>query len=174
MFTGFIDFITNNIWGIILFNLFCGIIGSVLGSFLYKAVSRKYKKSKLKKHLIKAGTYFGSGSRTVYAMKTSSFHQSILVGDYIIKILLSLFRMGMFGIIALTMLFVLRAYWISTPIIIGIVGTFWGIEYRRLRDYMSIYDEMFKYVYGDEYFKTEMEGIKQYWDKMTGKRDLDK
>ena len=48
---------------------------------------------------------------------------------------------------------------------------FCGVEYRRLKDYLKIYDRMFKYVYGDEYFKSEMEGIKQYWDKMTGKKD---
>ena len=169
MFIGIIDFITHNIWGIIIFNVICGIIGSVLGSLLYKAALRKYKKGKIKKYLVKAGTYFGSGSRTVYAMNNTSFHRSILVGDYIIKILLSLFRIGMIGVIALVLLIILRAYWISTPFIIGIAGLFCGIEYRRLSDYLRIYNAMFEYVYGEEYFKTEMEGIKQYWDKMTGK-----
>ena len=169
--TDFIEFITHNAWGIILFNVIIGVIGSVLGSFIYKAVLRKYKKGKFIKYLVKAGTYFGSGSRTVYAMNTTSFHQSILVGDYIIKILLSLFKIGLIGIVTLVLLIVLRSYWISTPFIIGIAGLFCGVEYRTLKDYLKIYDEMFKYVYGDEYFKSEMEGIKQYWDKMTEKKD---
>lgn len=171
LYTDFIEFITHNVWGIILFNVICGIIGSVLGSFIYKVVLRKYKKGKLKKYLVKAGTYFGGGSRTVYAMNTTSFHQSLLVGDYVIKILLSLSKIGIIGVVTLVLLFVLRAYWISTPIIIGVAGLFCGVEYRRLKDYLKIYDGMFKYVYGDEYFKSEMEGIKQYWDKMTGKKD---
>jgi len=164
-----LDFITKNIIGIILFNVFCGIIGSVLGAFLYKTLSRKYKKRRFKRFLIKSGTYFGSGSRTVYAMNKTSFHQALLVGDYVIEIMVSLSKLIMSGIIALALMLVLRAFWISSPIIIGVAGMFCGIEFRKLRDFLGIYHEMFKYVYGDEYFKTEIEGIKQYWDKATKK-----
>lgn len=174
MVTGFFDFISHNFWGTILFNVICGIIGSVFGSLLYKALLLKYKKGKLRHYLVKAGSYFGSGSRTAYAMKASSFHQSLLVGDYVIKIMLSLFRIGLSGVIALLILLILKAYWIATPIVIGIAGLFCGIESYRLRDYLKIYNEMFSHVYGDEYFKMEMEGIKQYWDKMTGKTEHDK
>ena len=164
-----IEFVTKNIFGIILFNVFCGIIGSVVGALLYKMMLRKYKKRRFKRFLIKSGTYFGSDSRTVYAMNKTSFHQSLLVGDYLIQILVSIAKLIMSGIVALALIVILRAFWVSSPIIIGLAGLFCGIESRKLRDYLRIYHEMFRYVYGEDYFKSEIEGIKQYWDKTTGK-----
>ena len=164
-----LEFITHNIWGIILFNVICGVFGSILGALLYKAILHKYKRGRFIKNLVKIGTYFGSGSRTVYALNKTSFHQILLVGDYLIDIILSLFKLLMCGFVVLILLFLLRAYWISAPIIIGVSGIYFGVEYRRLRDFLKIYHHMFKYVYGDEYFKSEMEGIKHYWDKMTNR-----
>lgn len=164
-----LEIITHTIWGIILFNVVCGVVGSIIGSFLYKAVLHKYKRGRFIKNLVKAGTFFGSGSRTVYALNKTSFHQILLVGDYLLDIILSLFKLLMCGIVVVSLLILLRTYWISAPIIIGIAGVYCGIEYRRLRDYLKIYHQMFKYVYGEDYFKSEMEGIKQYWDKMTNR-----
>ena len=164
-----VDFITKNIIGIILFNVFCGIIGSVVGALLYKTMLRKYKKRRFKRYLIKSGTYFGSGSRTVYAMNKTSFHQALLVGDYLIQILVSIGKLIMSSMVFLALIVILRTFWFSSPIIISVAGFFCGVELRKLRDYLRIYHEMFRYVYGEEYFKSEMEGIKQYWDKTTGK-----
>lgn len=162
-----LEFITCNFWGIILFNILCGVAGSIIGTILYKAVLHKYKRGRIIKYLVEAGTYFGRGSRTVYALNKTSFHQILLVGDYLINIIMSLFKLLICGIVVLILLILLRVYWISAPIIIGVAGIYCGIVYRRLRDYLKIYHQMFRYVFGEEYFKSEMEGIKQYWDKMT-------
>ena len=164
------EFLTHNIWGIILFNILFGVVGSIIGALLYKAVSHKYKRGKFIKNLVKVGTYFGSGSRAAYALNKTSFHQILLVGDYLIDIILSLFKLLMCGVVVLVLLILLRAYWISAPIIIGVAGIYCGVEYRRLRDFLKIYHQMFKYVFGDEYFESEMEGIKQYWNKMTNRK----
>lgn len=165
----FLEFITHNIGGIILFNIICGVVGSIVGALLYKVVLHKYKRGRFIKNLVKAGTYFGSGSRTAYALNMTSFHQILLVGNYLIDIIFSLFKLLICGIVVLVLLILLRAYWISAPIIIGVASIYCGIEYRRLHAYLQIYHQMFKYVYGEEYFKSEMEGIKKYWDNMTNR-----
>ena len=169
MYMDILEFITHNIWGIILFDIVCGVVGSIIGSILYKALLHKYKRGRFIKNLVKAGTYFGSGSRTEYALNKTSFHQILLVVDYLLDIILSLFKLLMCGVVVLVLLIILRTYWISAPIIIGVAGIYCGVEYRRLRDYLKIYHQMFKYVYGEEYFKSEMEGIKHFWDKMTNR-----
>jgi hypothetical protein len=169
MYMNVIEFVTLNIWGVLLSNIICGVVGSIIGALLYKAVLHKYKRRRIIKNLVKAGTYFGSGSRTVYALNKTSFHQILLVGDYLIDIILSLFKLLICGVVVLVLLILFRAYWISTPIIIGIASMYCGIEYLCLRDYLKLYQQMFKYVFGDEYFKSEMEGIIQYWDKMANR-----
>ena len=102
-------------------------------------------------------------------MERTPFHQVLLVGDYLKEIIVSAVKIVMYGIIALALLILLRDYWVSSPFVIGITGILCGMEYKRLGDFILIYRQMFEYVYGDEYFKTEMEGIKQHWDTLRKK-----
>lgn len=162
------EFINENIIGVILFNVFFGIIGSVLGSLLYNTMTKKYKDGKFKKYLIKLGIFFRGEAAGLFMLYISLLFTKCYLGDYLIQIVLSLGKLIICGIVSVTLLIILRAYWFTSPIIVLIAGLFCGIEYRKLRDFLKLYREMFKYVYGEEYFKTEMDGIKQYWDKTTG------
>lgn len=164
-----VDFVTHNIWGLILFNVLFGIVGSILGTLLYKSLKRWYTKKKTIKYLVRYGKHFGSGARTVYAMNRTSFHQVLLVGDYLKEIILSSVKIILYCIAGIALLILLRDYWVASPFIIGITGIFSGMEYNRLRDFIMIYRQMFKYVYGEDYFKSEMEGIKQSWETLKKK-----
>ena len=139
------------------------------GALLYSSLQKRYKNKKTIKYLVRVGKYFGSGARTVHAMRQTSFHQVLLVGDYLKEIVISAFKIIMYGIVSLALLILLRDYWIASPFIIGITGVLCGVEFKRLREFILIYRQMFEYVYGEEYFKSEMEGIKQHWDTLKKK-----
>ena len=169
MFVMLVDFFTQNIWGIIILSVLCGIVGSIFGALLYSSLQKRYKNKKTIKYLVRVGKYFGSGARTVHAMRQTSFHQVLLVGDYLKEIVISAFKIIMYGIVSLALLILLRDYWIASPFIIGITGVLCGVEFKRLREFILIYRQMFEYVYGEEYFKSEMEGIQQHWDTLKKK-----
>ena len=164
------DFFMNSIWGIIVLS----IIGSILATLLSKGVSRLYsiiikhfKKKKRVKYLVESGVYFGLGSKTAYAKEEGSFHQALLVGHLLKDIITEIGVILFEAIVALVLIVVFRNYWLSLPIIITICSFVVSIEYRKLKNNLLSYDTVFKYVYGDEYYKSEMDGIKEYWDSIT-------
>lgn len=157
-----VEFITHDIKGIILLNTLIGVVGSMVGTFLYKLLKERIKRKQTIKNLVRAGTYFGAGCRTEYAMHNSSFHQVLLVGDYLKDIIISGIKVLLCCILATGLLALFHDGFIVS-IIIAIASVFCGLEYRRLRDYIVIYRQIFKHVYGDAYFESEIDGIKHYW-----------
>lgn len=165
-----VSFFTENIWGIILLSVSSGIVGSVIAAMAikgYNLIHVKYKKKKTIKYLVKVGSAFGLGSKTAYAMNHSPFHQSLIIGDIIIDLLIMFSRMILVFIVSVALLVVFRNYWESIPIIVFVLSAYSYFEIRRIKECKQRFDLVHKYVFGDEYAKLELEGIKQYWDKIT-------
>lgn len=169
---GMYDFFTKTVWGIIILSVIGGVVGFILCELVrlaFQAFYRKYRRDKYKKYLVKAGTVFGSGCKTQYAIAKGSFHQVLLVGEYLKDIIVIIGRILLYAIIAVGLLIAFRQYWLAFPVIISIASFFISFEYKRLSLCLNVFNEMFKYVYGEEYFKSEMVGIKQYCDSLSKK-----
>ena len=165
-----VSFFTENIWGIILLSVSSGIVGSIIAAIAikgYNLIHVKYKKKKTIKYLVKVGSAFGLGSKTVYAMNHSPLHQSLIVGDFIVDLLIMLCRMILAFMLSIALLVVFRNYWISIPIIAFVLSAYSYFEIVRIKECKQMFDIVYKYVFGDEYARLELEGVKQYWDKIT-------
>lgn len=168
-----VSFFTEDIWGIILLSISSGIVGSIIAAIAikgYNLLHFKYKKKKNIKYLVKVGSAFGLGSKTIYAMNHSPLHQSLIVGDFIIDLLIMFGRMILAFILSSTLLLLFKDYWISIPVIIFVLSAYSYFEIVRIKECKQMFDIMYKYVFGDEYAKREQEGIKEYWDKITNKK----
>lgn len=168
-----VDFLTKNLFGIILLSVAGGVIGFFISNLivnLYRRISYGFKKKRNVKYLVKVGSTFASGCKTTFAKDQGSFHQALLVGDYLKDIVLSVGRILFYTIISIGFIIYFAEYWFSLPIIITIASIIISFEYKRLNECKNLYHEMFKYIYGDEYYQLEMKGIKEYWKSMSKKK----
>lgn len=162
-----ITFLKTEIWGLIIL----GFVSSMFAGFIYDLLKSKYKsthqtikKKRFTKKLVEIATSFGQGSRAVYALNGTTFQQAVLVGDYIIK---AIFLVGwiLFYLLMLIATLIIVGEILSwlTVIIFSVIIT---IRYKKLKQHLDYFDQTFKVAFGEKYFKDELRGQKEYWDRL--------
>lgn len=163
------DFITSP-WGIICVGVLSSVLGTIifkLGVWLYKKTSEKIRRKRLIKYLVSSGEMYCSGYTAAYASCKSTFHQMIHVNDYVVNLLREILMITLVSFAAIGLLFLFHEFIISRPIIISIACIIIAIKYQKVKSICKTYSYMFDFVFGEEYKKHMMDGMKQYWDKMT-------
>lgn len=157
-------------WGVVCIGVFSSILGSVLYSLIGHLVNKINKRIKRKlfvKRLVAIGEAFGDGYLTALAQVQSSFHQTLLVSHYEIKITIAVAKTIGVALGGIALLVVFHEYFIARTIIVSITCIIVAICSRRIKKLFKSYEMMFNYVFGDDYKEHMMEGIKHQWDSLT-------
>lgn len=166
-----IDFLKNDIRGLILL----AVVTSLLAAFLYDGLKKGYLKyisyrqnKKTKKLISTLIRNYSDGYTAGYAHK-SSYHQTVLTGHYLIKIILHACT-----IIFLTIVFVASLILIGQPFswIITIVFSFvLTIQYRRLKELREMYVLYMDQIFGEEFKeKVKKHSIEHVESKLKDKK----
>ncbi len=162
-----INFLKTDIWGLIILGVVSSILAGIIYDFLkskYKSTHQTIKKKRFTKRLVEIATSFGQGSRAVYAQNGTTFQQAVLVGDYIIKTIILVGWILFYLLMSIATLVILGDILSWVPVIIfSVIIT---IRYKKLKQHLEYFDQTFKIVFGEKYFKDELQGKKEYWDKL--------
>lgn len=173
----FLDFVTNNPWGIILFPF----VASIVGNLLYDAIkriasssSKSVKKQRLRQRIVRANNLFAEAYKAGYARAQSTLHQNLFVGGYIIEILFKVLIVLLFALGSGLLLFLLRGYPWAFIIILGITCATITIMIKRTIEIIKLYKEITRIVFGDDYYRKEKDLIARFWAlKNKGMKDDD-
>lgn len=164
-------FLKTEIIGLIILGLVSSLIASFIYEFIknqYKLTNHKIKKRLFVKRLVKLAEAFGQGSRAAYAQHGTTFQQQVLIGDYIIKTIMLVGWILFYLILSITTLIILDEILSWIPVVIfSVVIT---IHYKKLRQHLEHFKQTFELAYGEEYFKNERKGRKEYWDELFKKK----
>ena len=162
-----INFLKTDIWGLIILGIVSSVLAGLVYDFLkskYKATHQTIKKKRFTKRLIEIATSFGQGSRASFAQNGTTFQQAVLIGDYTIKAIVLVGWILFYMLLSVASLIILENILSWIPVIIfSIIVT---IRYKKLKQHLDYFDQMFKMAYGEKYFKEEFQGQKEYWDKL--------
>jgi len=154
------------------------IIGSILGTWLYKSCQKLYikasgkvKNTRFKNRLIKVGEMFCSGYTASYAENKSHFHQLLHVNKFTISLLMDGLRIVIFVSMAIGLLILFQEYFVARAVIIALSSIIIAVQYQKIKFLFQTYQIMYDHVFGDEYKKHMMDGMKQYWGKLTKKEE---
>ncbi len=167
-------YITQNPIGIALLAIISSIIGSLLYDLFRRYLNKssdRIKRRKFTKRLVRIAESFGYGSRTMYASQKGSFHQALIVGDFIIKIVVIIGKILFVTLSSILLSLIFRDFVISIPLIIVVLSLVITILYKELRRAIKYYSMCYKYVFGEKYFESELDGQKEYWDSLYKKKD---
>lgn len=164
-------------WGV-----FCvGVMSSIVATLLYRGIGELIKNTSKKiKHrrfvgvLTKIGESFGEGFATAYAMSHTPFHQMLQVGGFVINLLIAYAKIAGVALIGIALLVVFHELVIARLIIVSLTCAIAAILYQRAKFLKKMFDQMYDYVYGDKFKDQMMEGIRNHWDKILGKEELQK
>ena len=173
----FLDFVTNNPWGIILFPF----VASIVGNLLYDAIkriasssSKSVKQQRLRQRIVRANNLFAEAYKAGYARGHSVLHQNLFVGGYIIEIVSKAFIVLLFSLASGLLLFLLRDYPWAFILMLGITCASITVLIKRLFEVIKLYKEITRIVFGDEYYKKEKDLIARFWAlKNKGMKDDD-
>lgn len=150
-----IDFLKNDIRGLIIL----AVVTSILAAIFYDGLKKAYvifiryrKQSETKKTILAQIKNYTEGYTAGYA-KISTYHETVLTGHYIVRIMLQAF-----AIIFSTILFVASLLLIGQPfswIITVIFSAILTLQYRRLNELRKFYLVFMDTIFGDE-FKEEV------------------
>lgn len=148
-----INFLKNDIWGLIIL----AVVSSLLAALLYDTLKKIYNRlvdyrqdTKKKKLITQSIKYYSEGFTAGYAWN-STYQQSVLTGYYLIRFIL---QIG--AILFSTIIFVASLILIGQPfswiitIVFSIVLT---LQYRRLREMKEMYSVYMEKVFGDDFKK---------------------
>ena len=167
-----IHFLKTDIIGLIIL----GLLSSLLAGFLYDIIKTQYKLTNHKikkrvfvKRLIKIAEAYGQGSRAAFAQAGTTFHQQVLVGDYIIKTIMLVGWIIFYLLLSIATLIILGDLLSWIPVIFfSFVIT---IRYKKLKQHLDHFKQTFEMIFGEEYFKMERKGQKEYWDELFKKKE---
>lgn len=167
-----IHFLKTDIIGLIIL----GLVSSLIAGFIYdfiknqcKLANHKIKKRLFVKRLVKIAEAFGQGSRAAYAQHGTTFQQQVLIGDYIIKTIMLVAWILFYLILSIATLIILDEILSWIPVVIfSVIIT---IRYKNLKQHLEHFNQTFEMAYGEEYFKDERKGQKEYWDELFKKKN---
>ena len=163
------DFITSPL-GLICVGVLSSILGTILfkiGAWFYKKASEKIRRKRFIKLLVSTGEMYCSGYTAGYASYKSTFHQIIHVNDFVVKLLHEILIIILISFSAISLLILFREIVYASTIIIAIACVVIAVKYQKVKLYCNTYKIMFDTVFGEEYKKHMMDGMKQHWDKLT-------
>lgn len=170
-----IYFLKTNIIGLVIL----GIISSIFANLIYNLVKKnikhlnnRYKKRIFRKRLTKIALSFVYGSRFTYASKNSHFLQVVLIGDYIIDIVMNVGRI-LFTLL-ISIILILLTDFIFRWIIVTTASVIITFQYKKLKVILTHYNQGLEMELGAEYLEIEKRGYIEYWDKITGKKEVDR
>lgn len=164
-------------WGV-----FCvGVLSSIVATLLYRGIGEliKYTSKKIKyrrfvRFLTKIGESFGEGFTTAYAMSHTPFHQMLQVGGFVVNLIIAYAKIVGVALIGIALLVVFHELVIARLIIVSLTCAIAAILYQRAKFLKKMFEQMYDYVYGDEFKDQMMEGIRTHWDNVLGKKKLQK
>ncbi len=121
--------------------------------------------------MISAGELYCSGYTAAYAKYKSTFHQTLHINRFTIKILMESLRILIVSCAALALLVVLQEFIIVRPIVIAIASIIIAILYQRVKALINSYQLMYDYEFGEEYKKSMKDGMEQHWKELIKKKD---
>lgn len=172
----FIEFVKSP-WGTVCLGVLSSIVGALLYALfasLYAYINKRIQKRRIIKGLVKVGESFGDGYTAAYAQYKSTFHQSLLVGNYEIQILLSIAKTIAIALAGIVLLIVFQEIIIARPIIVAITCVLFFVSYGKVKSKIKSFKMMYDHVFGDEYKEKMMEGIKQHWDTLAKNKGQNK
>lgn len=173
----FIDFVTNNPWGIILFPFAASIIGNLLYDAIKRIASsssKSVKKQRIRQRILRANNLFAESYKAGYAQSHSTLHQNLFVGGYIIEIVFKVFVILLIALGTGLLLFLLRDYSWAFVSILGISCATLTISIKRLFEVIKVFKEVTHIVFGEDYYTREKDLITRYWKlKKQGMKDED-
>lgn len=158
-------------WGIVCVGVLSSVIGSVLYTLighLVEFVGKRIKRKRFIRRLVVIGEAFGDGYLTALAQAKSTFHQTLLVSHYEIKITIAIAKTFGFALGGLVLLVLFNDLLLSKLIIVSVTCLIVAINCKRVKNLFKTYEMMFDFVFGDDYKEHMMEGIKKQWETMTG------
>lgn len=162
----FLDFVTNNPWGIILFPF----VASIIGNLLYDAIkriasssSKSVKKQRFRQRIMRANNLFAEAYKAGYASDHSTLHQNLFVGGYIIEIVFKVFVILLFALGSGLLLFLLRDYSWALVLMLGITCATITVLVKRLIEVIKLYKMITRIVFGEDYYKKEKDLIARFW-----------
>jgi len=164
-------------WGVICIGVLSSILGSVLYSLigrLVSAINLKIKRKRFVNRLVAIGEAFEDGYLTAFAQVKSSFHQTLLVSNYEIKITIAVAKTLGVALGGIALLVVFHEYLIARTIIVSITCIIVAICSKRINKLFKSYEMMFNHVFGDDYKEHMMEGIKHQWDSLASPKRTEK
>ena len=160
-------------WGVVCVGVLSSVIGSVfytLVGHLVAIVGKKIKRKRFIRRLVVVGEAFSEGYLTALAQAQSTFHQTLLVSHYEIKITIAIAKTFGFALGGLVLLILFNELLLWKLIIVSVTCLIVAINCKRIKKLFKTYEMMFDYVFGDDYKKHMMEGVKLQWDSMTGRK----
>lgn len=162
-----INFLKSDFWGLIILGLLSSLIASLAYDFLkmkFKSTHQKIKKRRFVKRLVEIATSFAQGSRAVHAQHGTTFQQAVLIGDYIIKTIVLVGWILVYLLLSIATLVVLDDLLRWVPVIV--FSAIITIRYKKLKQHLGFFEQTFEIAYGEKYFKDELHGQTEYWDKL--------
>jgi hypothetical protein len=155
-----------------------GVVSSIVGNALYKCAVKLYNKADTKvkhnrfiKRMASIGEMYCSGYTAAYAKYKSTFHQTLLINRFTIKLLMEILKIMIVSFAALALLVVLQEFIIIRPIIIAIASIIIAILYQRVKALINSYQIMYDHEFGEEYKKRMKEGMEKHWKELIEKRE---
>lgn len=155
-----------------------GVVSSIVGNALYKCAVKLYNKADTKvkhnrfiKRMASVGELYCSGYTAAYAKYKSTFHQTLLINRFTIKLLMEILKIMIVSFAALALLVVLQEFIIVRPIIIAIASIIIAILYQRIKEFIKSYQLMYDHEFGEEYKKRMKEGMEKHWKELIEKEE---
>lgn len=158
-------------WGVVCIGVLSSILGSVLYTLirrLVNVINKRVKRNLFVKRLVAIGKAFEDGYLTALAQNKTSFHQTLLVSHYEIKITIAIAKTLGVALGGIALLVVFHEYLIARTIIVSITCILVAICSKRIKKLLKTYEMMFNHIFGDDYKEHMMEGIKHQWESLTG------
>ena len=153
------QFLLNNAWGVIIGGIIASVVGTVLCLTFKKIIEylkKKFNIRKKKQRFLKYTVSFYNGAAAEYS-KNSSYHQVLLVGDYLMNSLFEGLKIIVYLVV--TCIFVgLSKISLLDMLLIAVCAFLVYTRYLKLKEIKESYHQTFNYIFGEDFTKKCVEG----------------
>jgi hypothetical protein len=153
------QFLLNNAWGVIIGGIIASIVGTLLClafkkliEFLRKKLSIRHNKQKFLKYTM--GFYRGA---TAEYSKQSSYHQVLLVGDFIMDSIFEGLKILVYLLVTCIFICISENLWLNL-LLIAVCSFMIYPRYTNLKEMKEAYRKTYDYIFGEDYTKKCVDG----------------